>query len=168
MNKISKKWLWLIIFILFLIAIQFLNHTGFCYSQFKYLSNKELLDRFIFGDKANKMNEEEKKAFVEKRWNGAVYPDCCRIKSETVFLKNNPFRFWDITLVGQYLYEIRYLMPETRRLENTTREPFLINISALNSCGYQVGGGHRSIDISITDYNNALDRNKQYWKDNKK
>lgn len=165
--KISKKWLWIIVPLVILLPTQYLNHTGFCYSEMRYLNERELLDYFIFGSKATVMSEEEKKAIVAQRWNGAVYPDCCRITDEPFWLRSSPFRFWDKTLVGQYLYQVTYHAPDMRMLANSSREPFMEYNSALNSCGTAVKGDSPSIDINEIAYKNALEQNKKYWKEYK-
>ena len=167
-NYTKKKIFIITILALVIILVSFWSGgglTGLCHSEMRYLSERELMDRYIFGDKAALMSEEEKKAFVADKWNGAVYPDCCRIEDEPFWLRNSPFRFLDKIIVGQYLYQFTYHKKDTNVSTEGMRDPYIQHNTAIDACGNVNEGSSPSIDMNETAYKNALKINSLYWKE---
>ncbi len=147
---------------------QYLNHTGFCYAEKRYLSERELVDRYLFGEKADAMSFEEKvEAAKHRSYPTGVgeieYPACCKIDGEP-FMLDELSRFANKTFIGKYLFEFEGYIP-IKRSNSTTRHPYEYIISAVDSCGGVTGADSTSIDVSKSSYENALERNRKYWKE---
>jgi len=159
-KRFKKRWvLWAVLVVLG--STQYLNHTGFCYAEKRYLSERELVDRYLFGAKADVMSFEEKVSYVANRWNGAEYPACCKIDGEP-FMLDKFSRFTNKTFVGRYLFELERYIPV---VETYGRHPYENRITALDSCGKTMGADSTSIDVSKASYENSLERNRKYWKE---
>ncbi|SHG99570.1 hypothetical protein SAMN04488109_2811 [Chryseolinea serpens] len=107
-----------------LASIQFLNFTGFCYSELRYLDRYELLDRFLFGP-STAFTEDEKIQKIAIR--GGEYPGCCRITPEKRFLNK---------ILGYYFYNVEshFSDPDPRSSDT----PKYLTFSSINSCGTRV------------------------------
>jgi len=166
-KRFKKRWLFLVV-LLILGATQYLNHTGFCYAEMRYLSERELVDRFLFGEKADVMSFDEKVEAAKNRGYptgvGEIeYPACCKIDGEP-FMLDKFSKFTNKTFVGRYLFKFEGYIP-IKRSNSTTRHPYEYIISAVNSCGGVMGADSTSIDVSKTSYENHLEMNKKYWKE---
>lgn len=167
----DKKIIWVsLIPLALLIPIQFLNHTGFCYSKMRYLSERELIDRFLFGENANRLSTSEKEKLIvqRKKKNTSYiienYPECCRIKgqihrpSELEYFLNNMF--------GWYFYDLHVI--SSRHEDNITRytfdEPYRQANINLGTCGLSTRGS-LGANISKDYYKSLLKKNQNYWKD---
>lgn len=163
-----RKWKrWVCLAVLLIIGpTQYLNHTGFCYAEMRYLNERELIDRFLFGDQADVMSYEDKVLFVAKKWNGANYPECCVIDGEPFDLSYFS-RIMNKTFAAWYLYELKRYVPVIYNYK-TTRHPYENIVSALDACGSHITADSTKIDIKKSEYENALERNRQYWTDKEK
>lgn len=79
-KKWSKKRWALVIFLTVMVPVQFLNNTGFCYSEMRYVPERELVDRFLFSRKWLDMTEAEKAQKIAGM--GEDYERCCRVDGE--------------------------------------------------------------------------------------
>lgn len=71
--------------------------SGFCVNEMRYLPEREVMDRYFWGDASSTMSQEEKKAMLEKR--GLEYPDCCGLKSGNKITLFSPSKV-ELTIVS--------------------------------------------------------------------
>lgn len=149
-----------------ILAVQFFNHTGFCYSKGRYLSEIELMDQRLFGEEAHTLSSEEKAAkaktelsHLHSNLSYIDYPACCRIhKGYPLLSKLDDFS--NKTFIGRYTYHLAILFPakETRK----GRSPYEELIVTLDACGMP-GKDFTGIDVSEGYYSNTLESNIKYW-----
>lgn len=146
-------------------ATMFLNHSGFCYQEMRYLAQQELMDRALFGFEAGAMSLKDKKHAMKNRSSptgaGEIeYPNCCRVTSKYPYLD----KFGPDTnkFFGWYVYSFTVYYPMTSAI--TDRHPYEYSETALSSCGFKVRGTALTMDISKDSYFNALKRNETYHK----
>lgn len=83
-----RKWKrWVALLLLLIIGpTQYLNHTGFCYAEMKYLSERDIVGRMSFGAEYLRMNDAQK----DRRWK--EYNGCCgaqvNIEDRWLYQKN--------------------------------------------------------------------------------
>lgn len=149
-----------------ILAVQFFNHTGFCYSKGRYLSEIELMDQRLFGEEAHTFSNEEKETKAKTElshlhWNLSYidYPACCRIhKGYPLLSKLGDFT--NKTFIGRYTYHLVILFPAKESKKG--RSPYEELIVTLDACGMP-GKDFTGIDISESSYSSTLERNKKYW-----
>ena len=157
MRTFSKKWLWILIPIAILLPFQFLTMTGLCYSEMRYLSKRELVDRTLFSENASKMSLDEKVQEMKAR-DGSEYPKNCRVM-KSAFGSSMTGQFLSALLMGRKLYGIDCVAPRPEAGDSS--EPFEYKMYSVNSCGREVGS--KSLDISTSEYNTVIKRNTKYW-----
>lgn len=146
--------------LLLLMSTQYLNHTGFCYADMRYLTEKELTDRMLFGDESRTMSDEQKRDLLKER-DGAEYPDCCRVyknrfgwsASETLFNST----------LGNYRYGFDYYYP-AEKAKVGTGDQFKWQYYSTNSCGRNAYPDFGE-SLSQESYNASLSSNSRYWKE---
>ena len=165
MKKLSKKWLWLIIPLAILLPVQFLNHTGFCYGEMRYLSEQELIDRFLFRKAGDDMGFEEKVEAAKHRpypgWaSGIEYPSCCRID------KTNTGGFWR-NFFGLYDSYLVYYFPRSQEAIQGSHDksPYVDGGFYINACGKK-SRDMGEIYTSKKVYDSATRHNLKKWKEN--
>lgn len=130
------------------LAIQALNFTGFCYSEVRYLTDREITHSGMFNSSA-----EQKQSDLAKL-------DCCQITGEP-----SSWSFWTSIinkLLGNYRYEVvSYLRgSEPHEISNE----FFVRLVTVNSCGldpYYVAGASVTREI----YELRTNQIEQFWKD---
>ncbi|GEM_PF-2081995 len=165
-KKIRLKWkLWLLLGILIvLVPTQYLNHTGFCYAEMKYLNERELVDRYLFGDKADSMSLEEKQLFMKEQRDGAEYPDCCRFGGEVTehdlgFMESDEDNYWLYkTIWGLFLYTIDRYLPH----KSEKNDLFTSMTSIVDQCGNGLWLIHLD-EVTKKVYPEWLAHNAEYW-----
>lgn len=134
-------------------VLECLNFTGFCYTKGAYLSEKELLDNFLFKVNAKVFTEEQKKNEAKKR--GLEYPECCRVRKEPSSLESVD-KFLN-KIFGRYLHEI-----EVNGYDQSSKN-VKVNYYSVSSCGFK-SVDYYGTDISRDQYESALTKNSEYWK----
>lgn len=99
----NTKLLLAVVLALILLAVQILNFTGFCYSEFKYLSKQELIDRLLFQDQANFLTFEQKKAAMDQR-GGGEYPYAYWVSGASA--SASPLIDMINKILGMYYFEV--------------------------------------------------------------
>lgn len=142
----------------FFLSAQYLNHTGFCYTEGKYLSDQEIIDRFLFRQAAADMSFEEKANALKNR-NGGSYPYCCRLKNDPLLL--DWFDEFVNKLFGRYLLEVE-IISQNDDMTSRNSDPYRTDHITITSCGVP---GHDSYGQSISEYTYELkiSENKAYW-----
>tara|TARA_B100001179_G_C18515068_1_gene370304 strand:+ start:144 stop:644 length:501 start_codon:yes stop_codon:yes gene_type:complete len=133
------------------------NATGFCYAEFRYLSDRELIDRYLEQTNAIKTDA----AGVEKYLHSTnkdvyafQYPECCRVLG--VSEQTIPLFGWDVIEISM-VYPDYHVPPDTK-------EPYYQGYMALTSCG-KIRDGTGSISIKKERYEFTLEQNAKYWKE---
>ncbi|MGE4313129.1 MAG: hypothetical protein AB7E85_02500 [Pseudobdellovibrionaceae bacterium] len=163
MKKIFKRW-WFLVLVLALFCMQSLNHTGFCYSEGRYLSENELIDRYLFGPDAKQMSQEEKTEASKNREyptgiGEIAYPECCSAK-DGHFLNNKVSHFLNRTFLGKYLFEVTAYFP-VKGKELSSEYHYIEIITHVDACGRSISGDSLAIGLNEGQYKNALKRNQQ-------
>lgn len=149
-----KRWI-LLALLLVIGPTQFLNHTGFCYSEMRYLSERELVDRYLFGKKADTMTLEEK---VEKtQEQGGEYPNCCRLNGQ--FFKD--YEGFINNIFGNYVYEVEEHFLQINPIEK--KYPYEVVYSSMNACGENRGLDKFSTTDDEKNYKFNIKMIKQHW-----
>lgn len=152
----------LLLALVLLIPTQYLNHTGFCYDEMKYLNEREIIDRLLFKSGAETMTFDEKVKTMKER-NGAEYPYCCRAvrpKSRRVDLSEIIDRS-----LGRYVLQVTIIRPNEYYLAHPGRgrEPFDAKYISVNACGTFAPDAYGE-DITQKEYEDLLEANKDHWK----
>ena len=174
-NAKHKKLIWLliyfVIFILLILPVQYLNQTGFCYGEMRYLNEQELLDRHLFGKDADKMTMHAKLSILEERnkdprrsYKLINYPDCCHVSKNHMSTTPSD-RFWQ-NFFGSYIYSLNiYLQRKKEDIASyDDNSPYYQTIYELHTCGIssdEVGG----ITISKKEYESAIQSNHKHWEE---
>lgn len=138
-----------------LAIIQTLNFTGFCYSEFRYLSDKELIDRYLFGNQGLKLTFEAKQKKLKEE-NDGKYPECCRVDNDPWWIKRLDkilFSFF-----GFSYYELYTVLPQ-----KGSDAPFYEQYILANSCGSKFADEY-GMSISEEEYASQLKYNFKQWK----
>ena len=166
LDEITELWhqtlrvIGLILFAVFC-TLQYLNHTGFCYAEKKYLTERELVDGFLFGDKAVSMTHEEKIKDIKKRGilgnsDGKDYHHCCRIYEDSGFYTESEHSI--MRFFGHYILSIGYDF--VRKSQNEYQ--YKSGSGTINACGknsYILGAEY----ITKDQHDRAIANNKEYW-----
>ncbi len=144
--------------LLLLGILESLNFTGFCYSDRRWYSERQLVDMYLFGREGLILTEEEKIARLKKERNG-VYPDCCYI--DGYFTMYGRDRNFIDTFLGYPVYSVESYFPDP----GGGKYPYANRVATLNACG-----GDADADFSIGYqpqdlYEVNLRKNREYWKE---
>lgn len=130
-----------------------------CPAEGRQLTDRELVDTFLFGPEGRTMTNAQKTDRLKKEKNG-VYPDCCRITGRYLY-----GRLYDLIddLSENFIFKIETNFPDRDPVEE--KYPYQIWWSSLNRCG--TGGGNDDYGgiIDKEDYESHLKMNKEYWKE---
>lgn len=113
------------------IAAGSIKSTGFCFSEGRYLSDRELLERYVTASKIFNLDVDYLDEKTAKQIN---FPDCCKISNMPSGLK-----WHDVYLrpfiYGERLYGIYAYYLDESRLKTGHPEPAVEIISDIESCG---------------------------------
>lgn len=104
------------------------NATGFCYKEFRYLSDEEFIDKYLSQINAKKVSSEEVDDYLkqtEREGFVVEYPECCIVQG--ISKENSPLFGWDVINLS-INYPDRYAKPNDQ-------EPFYYSIIAIDACG---------------------------------
>ena len=166
-NETRLKWKrWLLLgIVLVLVPTQYLNHTGFCYAEMRYLNEREIVDRYLFGNKSDSMNFEEKRVFMKEQRDGAEYPNCCRFGGEVTehdlgFMESDEGNYSLYkTMWGLFLYTIKRYLPH----KSEKSDLFTSMTSIVDQCGNGLWLIHLN-EVTKKVYPEWLSYNAEYWK----
>ena len=133
------------------------NATGFCYAEFRYLSDRELIDRYleqINAIKTDAVGVEEYLHSTNKDVYAFQYPECCRVYG--VSEQTIPLFGWDVI-------EISMVYPDYQ-VPPDAKEPYYYGIVALTACG-KIRDGIGRTPIDRERYQFTLQQNAKYWKE---
>lgn len=129
-----------------------------CPAEGRQLTDRELVDTFLFGPEGRTMTNTEKTERLKKEKNG-VYPDCCRITG-----RHSYGWFYDLIsdLYGNYIFEIEMNFPQA--VVDEKEYPYYESYYSVTPCG---GGGNDFMGMPINEkyYKLYLELNKKYWKE---
>jgi hypothetical protein len=133
-----------------------------CPAEGRQLTDRELVDTFLFGPEGRTMTNAQKTDRLKKEKNG-VYPDCCRVTGR--YLYGQPYDLID-DLAGDFIFEIETNFPDLDPVEK--KYPYQIWWSSINRCG--TGGGYDAYgdNIEKKDYEYNLEMNRKYWEGKRK
>lgn len=170
-KKFSKKRLWIIIPLLLLFPILFLNNTGFCYSEMKYLSERQLIDRYLFGRMGAEGTDGEKITLLEQRNSDdryldkiEEYPACCRVTGQVQRssildrVLNNSFGFF------LYQLEMSSVRLDIGVLNGDSDPSYYKSYASINACGLGSPYSYGSPE-SEESYHFDIQRNLKHWKE---
>lgn len=156
--KLSKTWLWVIFSILILYPPLVLTRSGFCYSEMRWLNERELVDRMLFGEKEFEMSFAEKVTFIREK-NSGEYPNNCKINGEPFDLSEGSKLINGLFGLMFYKVDCVYLKEDRKGEEN----PYYIEWVSVSSCGQDVDSMGESITES--SYQSYIRKNSNYWKE---
>lgn len=156
-KKITYLSISLAILFIGILTLQFLNFSGFCYSEFRYLSERELVKNFLFGAD-NSESSEIILAQKLKETRGGEFPSCCRVDGEP----------WSLSLgdkilnkiAGRYFYLIRTNFPNSH--VQGDEDSYVITDYSVDACGIK---SYDSSSEFITEpvYKAHLKSTDNYW-----
>lgn len=125
-NKPRRKWKrWLLsLFLIAMIPVQYLNHTGFCYSEMRYLTGRELLDNYLSQHWGYEVLTPEER--VEKLKSIPDYPYNAQVSSKSTSKFEKFF--------GLYQFQVSYYGPNFRRSDRKDY-PYTGYYSSVDTCG---------------------------------
>jgi hypothetical protein len=129
-----------------------------CPAEGRQLTDRELVDTFLFGPEGRTMTNAQKTDRLKKEKNG-VYPDCCRITGRYSY--GWLYEFID-SLSGNFIFEIETNFPQA--VVDEKEDPYYESYYSVTPCG---GGGNDFMGMPIDEnfYRLHLELNKKYWKD---
>lgn len=156
-KKSYKSIFWLSAFFLFF-GWKSLVYAGFCSADRRFLSEQELIERYLLGENWRKMTpaqREEKLASIEN------YPECCRIEKKPMFLSHTDI-FFNVLIWNRRLYGVETHLPmDVRRGDDWYLEVY----SDVDACGDKRDVDPYSIGESEKDYRSALSRIAKFWEE---
>lgn len=160
-KKYGKRWMWFPFLTVFFL-LQFLNFSGFCYSDLRWYSKRQLVDIYLFGPEGLKMTEAEKIKKLKEDQDGE-YPDCCRTHkyfSVPTFAEKLINGF-----LGSRIYEIEINSPDPDG--SGPEEEYYTSWYSLTTCG---GGGLDFYGEPINEdyYKFRLKMNQERWQGKRK
>lgn len=164
-KKISKKWLLLLVPLLILPMI--ITDSGFCYSEKRWPSKLEIVDRALFDQQFRKkpitLTREEKIKLSEEQYSSR-YPEFCKVNSVPFDLNG-----WEnlLNLIsGRKFYEVEcvYPRPESDQQKYPT-ERFYWKFSSVDACAAKVVDTTGS-SATEREYESFLNKNQNYWQEN--
>ncbi len=144
--------------IICLLCYQSLSIGKFCYSENKFLSKQEIIDRYLLGPDWIFMTPEQRTAKLLKYKD--VRLECCYVDEEY------DQSVWDVVL-NTLIFWKSYYSIEAYVLKSAPPEadaPYYHEFGLIDSCGYGVPDAFGEY-ISASDYSNALSHVKRYRKD---
>ncbi len=153
--------------LILLLTTQYLNHTGFCYAEMKYLSDREIVDNFLFGDQAKDLTFDQKVALTAEKYKGGAYPDCCSFEGPYKGKVLHPGYEYELSamLLGVQHNEILAYFPKEgvkKYLSEKTDDPFRLSLFAVDQCGNN-DGLWRQYPIDSDLYRIHLRKIKAKW-----
>lgn len=149
-----KKWIWTSIVLSFFL-LQFLNFSGFCYSDLRWYSKRQLVDIYLFGREGLEMSEAAKiKKIAEEK--GGIYPDCCRLND--TYWPDKGWSFWE-TVFGERDYGLETHFPSGHV---NSANPYDYSENSWSACGEQTHG-ITGIERNKKQYLNSLQDIREYW-----
>lgn len=154
-KKSYKSLFWLALFCLFF-GWKSLVYAGFCGADRRFLSEQELIERYLLGADWRKMTpaqREEKLASIEN------YPECCRIEDKPIFLSATDI-FFNVLIWNRRLYGVETHFPlDVRNGNDWHYEAY----SDVDACGDVRDLDATGISESEEAYRAALSRIAKYW-----
>lgn len=115
-----------------MVPVQFLNFTGFCYSEMRYLSDLELTYAGVTFPDETELSPEDRQRMIQRE--GEPFPFCCRVDGEPSWIAPE-VRFVD-KLLGHYVYRVVSYSPNPHTdAKDYQRYPYYVAYSSINACG---------------------------------
>ena len=136
-----------------------------CPAEGRRLTDRELVDTFLFGPEGRTMTNAQKIARLKKEKNG-VYPDCCRINKRFLLSSDIENFIWNLS--GDPIYEADTMFPYISKDEK--KYPYYNRNHAINACGIILKGRDREygIPMSTQEYKSYTEMNREYWEGKRK
>ena len=155
--KKKKLLAFLFIFVLF-VGFEALVISGFCVKEMRYLSEREILDRYFWGDAAAKMSEQEKIDSLIKL--GGEYPNCCRIETQPIAHTWLDV-FGNALIFCRSFYGVVTNLPNERNSGEAYRETY----TEIDACGGKKNLDEYSETGSFQSYKQKIQINEKFWKE---
>ena len=165
MKKISKKCLWILPF-LTIILLSIITGSGLCYSEMRWLSKLELVDRALFDGefrkKAITLTHEEKIKIAADRYS-AQYPNFCRVNSKPFDLTDGE-AFLN-SIFGLKFFEVECVYPRSvSDMKQSSTGGFFWRSFSVDACATRVVDTSGS-EATEREYKFFLKRNQRFWRD---
>jgi hypothetical protein len=146
-----KFWLFTAL-VIFFVYFEFMSFTGGCYKEFRYLSERELIARFVNYPTWSSKTKEEKAALINDQ---SLNNYCCRVGGEDIMIQD--FSIIE-KILGNYWYSIHIVAPR----KGDKRYSMYESVSSVNGCGVPSNG---SFGTSLTkkEFTEKLESNKTYF-----
>lgn len=133
-----------------------LTGTGFCYRELRYLSEREILDRYLLGPEWPQMTLQQRQEYLSQVVN---YPNCCRVddRPQGMDFPNLLIN----ALFGKYFFSISTIFPTYARPEH---DPYYQIISDIDACGLKRDIDKYEMPESKSTYDSILNSNSEYWR----
>ena len=161
--KYSKRRIFIFVILCLLWLNFFLLDRGFCYREMTFMSKRQMMERFVFGEDADIMTLEEKAAKLE-RLGRKEHPNHCSIRDQP----SSGFSFFTqfiYSLGGKKLFAVECV--SVRDQTKSENLPYYITNTAIKSCGLPT---HDSSGMGISEdlYKAIIRNNAKKWKDQRK
>ena len=146
-NKLPKKYIiWPILLLVFL-PWQYLNLSGFCYKEKRYIPERELIDRYLsmqplLNGKSRSLDD---------------YPNCCKITLHSSSNSGIGILLNSI-IFNLVFYEVVTYFPR-EDVSSHPKNSFYQSYGSIDSCGTQTIPGY-GISMSREEYESYTNRNK--------
>lgn len=125
--------------------------AGFCFSEARFLSEKDLIARYLAGTASNRVGA----AWALQQ---PHFGDCCQIKYQPMFLTGVDLA-GNAVIYNRRLYGIEAYL---QRLENTQEEePYMQIHSGIEACGHTMDLDTYNMPIDADLYRMSIDRHRR-------
>lgn len=162
MNYTSMKKINYLVIIVIFALFQSLNFSGFCFSEMKYLSEKELLDRMLFGKSSHELTKQMKKQIISTRGFGRTYPNSYKITKHAYWQRHDKLSYFVNAFLSNYHYGVDIVY---RNIYSSGKDDaYLIMHRGIDTCG---AGSTNYIKTTISEetYLSTMSRNEVMWGD---
>lgn len=152
-----KRGLFLTALLLF-IAWKMLAYEGFCQTDLKFLSEQQIVERYLMGSGWREMTAAQREAKIASIDN---YPECCRLYNKPIYLSHADI-FFNVLIWHRRLYGIETHFP--RDAQNKI-DGYYETYSDVDACGEERGLDTIGMSEGESVYLSALSRIAKYWQE---
>jgi len=139
-----------------------MSFTGGCYKEFRYLTERELIARFLHPDLENKPKQEQKKLIEDQ----SLSNYCCNIDGQ--YFSDDKVGNFINKIFGNYWHSINVYSTrnEAGSKAASMNVPYYHHVGIVNSCGH---GGHDSMGTALEEkhYKWRVEQNKMRFEGRK-
>ena len=129
------------------------RNIPYCFKENKSLSERELIDRLLFGEGASSLNEGDKVDIMSR--SNSQYPECCRAQGGKLEWKEADSNL--LGYRGHYIFEFYSL----NQWPSDKGKPYFVHEVWADACGNQIED--TGDDVTKEEYENFINQSQLYW-----